>query len=168
MKRNGFSEQRGIALIEAMIAVLIFALGILGLVAMGGTAMASQSDARLRTEAAMRASEISSLIGLSVPHNILESDTIGTAARQTKLLTFVHNPSGATCNFSGGASAAPDVADWVLKVNGGGLTGLPGATAVSEQILVTPSAGNRVEVTVCWRSAADAAPRHHTLVTYVD
>ena len=44
-------RQRGFFLIEAMVAMLIFALGILGLVAMGGTAVASQSDAQYRTEA---------------------------------------------------------------------------------------------------------------------
>ena len=43
-------SQGGFFLIEAMVAILIFALGILGLVAMGGTAVSSQSDAQYRTE----------------------------------------------------------------------------------------------------------------------
>ncbi len=158
-------RQSGIALIEAMIAVLIFALGILGLVAMGGTAMASQTDARLRTDAAMLASDISNQIALSVPHNVL--DPVAALVVQTKLLTYVHNPGGATCNFNGGASAAQEVIDWAAKINGTGPSRLPGASASGEQILVTPGV-NRVQVTVCWKSAADAAPRHHTLVTYVD
>ena len=41
-----------------MVAILIFALGILGLVAMGGTAVTTQSDAQYRTEASSLADAI--------------------------------------------------------------------------------------------------------------
>ena len=59
-RRGCARRQGGFFLIEAMVAILIFALGILGLVAMGGTAVSSQSDAQYRTEAAGLADSIAS------------------------------------------------------------------------------------------------------------
>ena len=160
-------RQRGIALIEAMVAVLIFAFGVLGIVAMGGTAMASQSDARVRTDAAALAAEISGLIALNVNRN-------PHANIATSLAPFGHRQDGgllSMCAFAGTEASDPDglVAKWVAKVNdaGPGKVGLPGAIATSEQILVTP-ATNRVDVTVCWKTATDSFVRHHTLVTYIN
>ncbi|MGZ5716211.1 MAG: type IV pilus modification PilV family protein, partial [Caldimonas sp.] len=61
--------QQGVMLIEALIAILIFSLGILGMVAMGGVAIAAQSDAQYRTEAANYANEIASQIALDMAQN---------------------------------------------------------------------------------------------------
>ena len=44
--------QRGVFLIEALLAILIFSLGILTLVAIQTTAISAQSDAQYRSEAA--------------------------------------------------------------------------------------------------------------------
>ena len=73
-----------------MVALLIFALGILGLVAMGGTAVASQSDAQYRTEATAIADAIAGEIAL-------KCSTAGTAAtsaqaKAASLLDFAHQP----------------------------------------------------------------------------
>src|SRR5436190_10013246 len=65
-QRAAASVQRGFFLIEAMVAILIFALGILGLVAMGGTAVSSQSDAQYRTEASSLADAIAAQIALGI------------------------------------------------------------------------------------------------------
>ena len=54
--RDRRQAQRGVFLIEALIAILIFSLGILGMVAMAGSAMSAQTDARFRTDAAIRSS----------------------------------------------------------------------------------------------------------------
>jgi len=59
-------HQGGFFLIEALVAILIFSLGVLGLVAMGSAAIAAQSDAQYRTEAAALADEIASKISLNV------------------------------------------------------------------------------------------------------
>ena len=38
-----------------------------------------------------------------------------------------------------------------------------------QQVLVAPAGTfNRVEITLCWKTANDAAPRKHTLVTYIN
>lgn len=156
-------QQGGFLLIEGMIAILIFVLGILGLVAMGGTAMSSQSDARARTDAAALADSIANTIVLNV-------DRANVA---TSLNTFAHQPAGTDCGgFSGAASTQPDVVAWLARVTttGTGLPGLPGATTANQQIAVDTSAGgfNRVTITVCWQAPTDTAMRKHTLVTYVN
>jgi type IV pilus assembly protein PilV len=156
-------SQRGFFLIEAMVAILIFALGILGLVAMGGAAIAAQTDAQYRTEAARFADEIASKISL----NVDRSDAATIAA---SLDAYQHQPGGADCQFSGNASANALVTAWVAEVSASG-TGLPGATPTSQQIRIeTTVAGgfNRVAVTLCWQAPNDKAARQHTLVTYVN
>ena len=172
--RNRFARrQGGFFLIEAMVAILIFALGILGLVAMGGTAVSSQSDAQYRTEAAGLADSIASEIAL----NITRTDE-GTKA--ATLAAFAHQPSPAptgtsTCVFdtTGAITATPATQGVVNLLNrAANLTtapGMPGAGNEQQQIFIdTVSGFNRVVITLCWRTASDSAWRRHTLVTYVN
>lgn len=160
--------QGGFFLIEALIALLIFSLGILGMVGMGGAAISAQSDAQYRTEAANWANEIAMQIALNVDRTNLA----------VSLPEFAHQPvDGGYCTFGGSASTQGVVTGWVDKVSGAvpGTPGLPGASNVSQQIQVDVSAGahNKVTVTICWQppssSAIAFAPmRRHTLITYVN
>lgn len=156
-------REQGFLLIEGMIAVLILALGILGLVAMAGTALGSQTDSRVRTQAAALVNEVVNQITLKV-------DRSNLAAFTTSMATFAHRPTGTNCAFTGSGSADPVVAAWATKVAAGGVDGLPGAAANRIQVLVDTSATafNRVEVTLCWQAPSDIAPRRHTHVTYVN
>ena len=165
MNKHAPRGQRGFLLIEAMIAILIFSLGILGMVAMGGTAIGAQSDARYRTDAQRLVDEIAGSIALDV-----DRTTPGTL--NTALLTFEHQAGGGNCSFSGTPSATALVTAWTAKATTAG-SGLPGATLANQQITVTSTADgpNRVQITVCWRepSSPAAAPmRRHTLVTYIN
>lgn len=145
-------RQSGMFLLEALIAILIFSLGILGMVAMGGTAIAAQSDAQYRTEAANYANNIASQIALNVdPANI-----------QGSIQAFAHQPiSTGYCSFAGAASTSPVVLGWVDQVRGAvaGTPGLPGATSTSESIAVnTAQPGyTTVTVTVCWKPPSTSA-----------
>ena len=162
-------RERGFFLIEALIAILIFSLGVLGLVAMGSAAIAAQSDAQYRTEAAALADEIASKISLNVDRNLTNAYADTTAAIAATIVPFEHQTGGGNCAFNGNASVNPIVTAWVAKVSGPG--GLPGATAGSQQIrILTTTAGdfNRVAVTICWQAPTDKAMRQHTLVTYVN
>lgn len=160
--------QHGFFLLEALIALLIFSLGILGMVAMGGTAMTAQSDAQYRTEAANLASEIASNIVLNVDR----------ANFATSLPGFEHLRTNAgTCNFAGTASSNATVLNWVDQIRGAvpGVQGLPGATNTSESIAVdmSPTGHNKVTITICWKPPASSAspfsPWHqHVLVSYVN
>lgn len=162
---NSHRTQQGFFLIEALIAILIFSLGILGMVAMGGTAMGAQSDARFRTDAANLANDIASEITLNVDRSSL-------ANLQASLDAYQHLATGTGCAFSGTATTDPRAVAWLARVTtmGPGLPGLPGATTATQQITVDTSAAgfNRVQITVCWQAPSDRALRRHTLVTYIN
>ena len=167
-RRQRAPLQRGFFLIEAMVAILIFALGILGLVAMGGTAVSSQSDAQYRTEASSLADAIAGEIALGV-------DRTSEATKSATLAAFAHQPTPAptvpaSCAFAGAAVAAPGVAALIDRAaNASAVPGLPGATAANQQIFIDgPGNFNRVVITLCWKTASDSAWRRHTLVTYIN
>ncbi len=169
------SSQSGMMLIEALIAILIFSLGILGMVAMGSVAIAAQSDAQYRTDAANYANEIASQIAIDMSQASYSTNA---------LLNYAHQPgNGGYCSFAGAPSGQQIVTDWVKRV--AGVTdpkrGLPGATMTSQQIAVdqTPGSGfNRVTITVCWQPPSSRdntfanmtfAPQHqYQLVTYIN
>jgi type IV pilus assembly protein PilV len=169
-RRELSASQGGFMIIEALIAILIFSLGILGMIAMGGVAIGAQSDARYRTDASRLTENLASQISIGVtrkddPKELADS-----------LLKYAHKPDGAACGaFSGTASAEDLVKSWVTEVEtvGAGLPGLPGVTPLSTQVKIdnTVTGFNRVEITVCWRDPTTAATtpmRRHTLVTYVN
>jgi type IV pilus assembly protein PilV len=51
-------NQSGVMLLEALIAILIFAIGILGIVGLQGTAVKQVTDARFRSDAALLANQL--------------------------------------------------------------------------------------------------------------
>jgi type IV pilus assembly protein PilV len=172
------AKQQGVMLIEALIAILIFSLGILGMVAMGSVAIAAQSDSQYRTEAANYANEIVSEMAVELQKGVY-NQAAGGFAPNVALLTFSHQTvSGGYCSFAGAPSANVAVTDWVNRIAGGvdPKRALPGATAISQQILVnqTPGSGfNQVTVTICWQPPSSAAvafaPMHrYVLVSYVN
>ena len=163
-RRSVRNSHRGFFLIEAMVAILIFALGVLGLVAMGSTAVASQSDAQYRTDAASLADAIAGQIALGL-NRTGATPAIVAANKAASLIAFAHQPGGAACAYGGGATLD---ANLLALVNRAAAI-MPGAGAGTQQILVNPAGNfNRVEITLCWKTASDAAWRHHTLVTYVN
>ena len=154
--------QQGFFLIEALIAILIFALGVLGLVALGGTAISSQSDAQYRTEASSLADAIVGEIQLNV-------DRTTPLSLQTSLAAYAHNATTASnCVFSGSPTTNVSVLTLTNKAANVGGVGLPGASTGNQQILVDTVNFNRVEVTLCWKTASDTVLRRHTLVSYVN
>ncbi len=167
--------QHGFMVIEALIAVLIFSLGILGMIAMGGIAIGAQSDARYRTDATRLAENMANRIEVNAVRSSDSSLAVREAALRNSLTTFVHQPGGTACNYSGTASASPLVTSWVTEVMtvGARVPGLPGAVDAGQQIVIANTAAgfNRVEITVCWKdpgSAAGTPMRRHTLVTFVN
>lgn len=168
-RRFLLGRQRGVLLIEAMVAILIFALGILGLVALGGRAVGSQSDAQYRTEASSLADAIAGEIAVNVDRT---NDGANIAA---SLPSFNHLTTGAadSCAFTGAATANPAVLALLNRAGNAvvGVQGLPNAGTAQQQVVVQTAAGsfNRVEITLCWRTSNDnGAWRRHSYVTYVN
>jgi type IV pilus assembly protein PilV len=165
------TRQHGFLMIEALIAILIFTLGVLGLVAMGATAIGAQSDARYRTDASRLTENIANTIQLSADRSNPDDPSVLV----NSIAPFEHMNTGSCGSFAGTASTKSQVTDWLTQVatTGPGLPGLPGTGALGQQIIITSTAAgyNKVEVTVCWSdpgSPAGAPMRRHTFVTYVN
>jgi type IV pilus assembly protein PilV len=163
------ASQSGVALLEALIGILIFSLGILAMVAMQAAAVNAVADAQYRIEAANAANQLLSHMWVNV-------DRSSGPNLQTSLLTFEHQTTGAPagCNFSGPTATNQVVKDWLNYVNYGGPSGrslLPNPEPVREiyqQIEVDTGASNRVTITLCWRAPTDPTPHRHTVVAYIN
>lgn len=61
-------QQKGIALLEAMIATIMLAIGLLGTIAMQTRAYSAMNDASLRAEATLASQEVIGLMNTDVPN----------------------------------------------------------------------------------------------------
>ncbi|MBL8401177.1 hypothetical protein [Accumulibacter sp.] len=163
-------SQSGSVLLEALIGILIFSLGILSMVALGATAVNVQADAQYRTEAMNLAERILSQIWTGVDRT---QETINgvvmSVVSASSLNNYQHFSSGDNCVFTGSASTMPAVVDWVATLLPTDKPSpLPGSTAGRQQIKVVPANNNQVSITICWQTPSDNKVRHYTLVSYVN
>jgi type IV pilus assembly protein PilV len=161
--------QQGVLLIEALIGILIFSIGILALIAMQASAISAQSDAQVRIEAANLADRLVNKIWF----NVSRANATATQTSLSGAGGFVHQPTetpAGSCNFTGTASVNPIVTDWVDDVTNNVATRLPGTTAnmVSVAVDTTPTGYNKVTVSICWKAPTDAVARRHQVVTHVN
>ena len=131
--------QRGIILIDAMVAVVIFSIGVLGMVALQAAAIKLSSDTKYRSDAAMAAERIIAQMWASDP---------------AALAADFKSPEGA---------AYKTWKDTVTRLTP--QSGLPGASGKPPTIEV--SADNVVTVTVYWRAPGDAGYHNYVSTTYV-
>ena len=165
MKMQLCRRQSGMFLLEALIAILIFALGILGMIAMGGHAVSYTADAQHRADASNLANAIASEIALAV-------DRTSEATINTSLAQFAHQISGSYCAYSG-AETTNAAVKTLLHAAGNSpdpTAGLPGADLTYQKIEVgtNPTDYNRVTITLCWKSPSDSYARNYQLITYVN
>lgn len=136
------AAQQGVMLIEALIAILIFSLGVLSIVGLQASSVRNATDAKYRSDAAFLADQIVGLMWGDV----------------SNLASYAHNPTtdAGTCNFSGAASANANVSAWLGTTSKPGTVegSLPGATSGKQQITVDAATGF-VTVTVCWQGPQD-------------
>jgi len=159
--KTSLRTQGGVMLLEALIGLLIFSVGILAMVGMQATAFSASADAKNRAEAAAFANDIISRIWMSV-------DRTSDASIISSLNSFQLNSSGSNCAFSGGQTDNTNtvLTQWVSDVTNTS-TGLLGATSAMQQITVNTGSQNRVSVTVCWQTPQDTVARKHQVITYV-
>lgn len=143
-------KQSGVMLLEALIGILIFSIGILAMVGLQTLSIKNQADAKYRADASYLANQI-----------------IGQMwADRTNLATYQHYPTttGATslCNFSGAASTQANVTAWTTKVAGT----LPGAVSTRQQIII--GAGNQVTVVVCWKAPNETTYHNYLAMTFIN
>jgi type IV pilus assembly protein PilV len=160
------ARQSGIALLEALIGILLFSLGILAMVSMQAASVNATADAQYRIEAVNAANQLLAQMWTAV-------DRTNAGSVQASLLSFEHQTSGvpADCNFSGATATSAVVSNWLNRLNTGGAGGaplLPGATAAMQQIEIDTGVRNRVTITLCWNAPNDRTPHRHTVVAYVN
>lgn len=155
--------QNGVMLIEALIGMLIFSIGVLAIIMMQAQAISAQSDAQYRTEAANFASQLASTIWLNTART---NGTVDTAS----LANFNHQTTaGQWCTFSGNPSSNAMVTAWVTRVTQSG-SGLPGAQSNMISVTTDTSANayNKVTIQICWKAPNDTKARRHSLVTHIN
>lgn len=146
--------QSGSVLLEALIAILLFSMGMLALAGVQAAAIKNAAQAKYRAEASFLANQIIAQMWGENPAN---------------LSAYQHNPAtAAPCNFSGGASSNTNVKAWLgsASVPGTVAGNLPGAPAAKQQIVVGPN--NVVTVTICWQPPADTSPRSFVSVAQIN
>ena len=145
-------SQRGVMLLEALIGILIFSIGILAVIGMQAISIQNIGEAKDRTDASFLANEI---IGK------MWADRGGATAN---LMNFQYHGGGAT----------GDLGAWVGKVK----ASLPGS--IEPDVSITPiivntGTGNytayNVQVTLKWQSPTDAstsqAPHVYTTTAFM-
>lgn len=120
-------------LLEGLIAILIFSMGILAIVGMQATAIKNSADAKYRSDASYLANQI-----------------IGQMwADQPNLASYANYPGAGACSPTGTASGYANMTGWLTTVQ----STLPNASANKQQVVI--GANNLVTVTVCWQAPQD-------------
>jgi type IV pilus assembly protein PilV len=165
---KNLGAQSGVMLLEALIGILLFSIGILALVAMYTTSATASSDAQYRLEAANYAQRIANEMWIGSTHS--DDITLAPGILSASLVQFAHQPNGTNCDFGGAASGNALVTGWVSEIEAPN-AGLPGMKAQYLQIKIdTVGDVNQVSVTICWKPPSDptgADPHRYTLVTAI-
>jgi Tfp pilus assembly protein PilV len=120
-RRSNYAQD-GSILLEALIAILLFSMGMLALAGVQAAAIKNAADAKYRAEASFLASQIIAQMWAENP---------------ATLANYRHNPTTVgRCNYAGGASGNANVVTWVGSAgNPGTVAGnLPNAGAGRQQI----------------------------------
>jgi type IV pilus assembly protein PilV len=143
--------QSGIALIEAMVAVFIFSIGILAVIGLQATSMRTSSDAKYRADAAFLADQI-----------IGQMWADQGASGQANLSTYV--TGSANCALATPATTNTNLTNWLNTVNATLPGAAPGRQRIQFNTTGTPPV-NQVTVTICWETAPGATTFHNHVIT---
>ncbi|TFH11510.1 MAG: pilus assembly protein PilV [Nitrosomonadales bacterium] len=138
-------KQKGSMLLEALIAILIFSMGILALMGMQATAINTVSESKYRSDAGFLANRIIGQIW----------------ADRANLASFACNP----CTTTGTGNV--DTRAWATEIQSGALQ-LPGVTDAANQPIITLGASNQVQVQLFWQAPNATAQRNHLVIAYIN
>jgi type IV pilus assembly protein PilV len=151
MKTAKPRNQSGVMLLEALIGILIFSIGILALLAMQATGMRVTIDAKYRSEASFLANEIIGTMWV---------DRVGVAATPPTYATSAASPKDCS-----GTPPLPTVCDWISKVKARlPMDGTTPANTEPEIAIV----GREVVVTVRWMRPGDTTVSNHTTTAQIN
>jgi len=179
-------QQRGVMLLEALIGVLLFSIGIIALMGMQASALANVSESKYRTEAAFLANEMVAEMNRNVAEVRVFNNANPTGMKAFPVTAANYNYSETPGN--GGSAptvstaAGDNVLDWVARVK----STLPGNSALGPTITITPCVkGSQdakcpnpfnktgtvayaavAEITVRWKLPNSNTTRQHRTLTY--
>ena len=151
--RNEFlvpGRQRGVMLIEALIAILIFSIGILAVVGMQSVAIKSVTESKYRSEAAFLANE---------------------------LISNMWTDAGNVCQYAYPSSSYAKLVNWVAKVDAtlpGTTVTRPKVTVTPTAPAACPGTapnGASVQIELFWQLPEEASaglpPRKHMVIASI-
>jgi type IV pilus assembly protein PilV len=157
------AREEGVMLIEALIAILIFSIGILAVVGMQATAIKNVTESKSRSEAAFLAEEL--MAQMWIDQNI----------SPPPVQVNTSNVNVANYNYAGSVSPPARLGTispptgWIGRV----ITKLPGATNVLPKVTITnptPS-GATVKIEIFWQLPEEATlglpPHSHTVMASI-
>lgn len=139
-------KERGFTLIEVLIALLVLAVGLLGMASLMMTSLQSSQSAYLHSQASLLAQDLVERMRANRDHAV-KNDSYELAASAAATT----NPGCATSSSgcSPSAQARQDLHDWRAALE----TGIPGATATIERS-DDPDEGNHYTITIAWEENA--------------
>ncbi len=143
--RPSKGAQQGSILLEALIAFLIFSMGILGVIGLQATAINNTLEARYRTDAAFLANQI-----------IAQMWADALPVTTTTPTSYVIRPTYA-CNPCKSNNGNANTQAWVAQIQSGFL---PGVTDAANQPSIA-IVGNQVTVTLLWQSPQSQSVSHN-------
>jgi type IV pilus assembly protein PilV len=141
------NKQQGSFVLEALIAILLFAIGILAIVGLQAASIANSASSKYRTDASLLANQVIAQMWVADKTNAtLVTDFCGPAA------SGVCAAPGA--NYQAWANA-------VMQV-------LPGASSVAAAPSIVIDASNVATITVFWQTAKDNAPHNYSTIVNIN
>lgn len=145
--------QAGAMLVEGLVAILVFSIGVLALVALQAVSIRQSGEARTRTEASMLANQ---LLG-----QMWADQAQGSGDVHARLVTYAHHPDSVVCEKGAAPSSEPAVTDWLAEVE----DILPGAVATHQR--VTVDGKNQVKITLCWQNLPEETWHHYQVTSLI-
>lgn len=141
-------RQSGSAILEALIAILIFSVGILAMVGMQATAISNVSDAKYRADAGFLSDQI---IGVLWANRV--------ASTVAGVTVYSPDPSFACNTASSGVCANPTVQQWAASDVAAALPNSTASIAIS---------GAQATVTLTWRPPQATTAHRQTTVAMIN
>lgn len=152
MKIKSFKKsQEGSALLEALVSILVFSIGIFGLLGLQAASVKNSSDAKYRSDASYLANQIIAQMWVD----------------RANIDGYIYNETGTTCgSTTSGGTGNANVTNWVAQL----ATSLPGTTSVKGQIQITTPVANtrQVKVTVCWKVPQEDSAHNFATTAHIN
>lgn len=142
--------QHGSSLLEALVAIFIFSIGILALISLQAASIKNSIDAKYRSDASYLVNQIIAQMWVD----------------RSNIDAYGHYQTGGVCApFTGTASANAKVTGWVAQV----ADLLPGSASNKTQIQVSNvGTTKQVRVTVCWQGPQETTAHNFVATAQIN